>query len=146
MFLRVGRCCPRYAEYQLLFVDSAKLQRALCTFYATIIEFCTKAVQTLNQPITLTSVLTQALWRPFEKEFGKFESDLGLRSEEVKEEIKLAGYIATVSYQKSGSRFRKEARGITKQDRERRLQKDLQRAGKLYVRSRKVCVFEEVLT
>ncbi len=49
-FLRLSNCCPRYAEYQLLFGDSIRLQNALCTFYTTIVNFCIKAFQTIQAP------------------------------------------------------------------------------------------------
>jgi hypothetical protein len=50
VFLRLGSCCPRFTQYQFLFTDSVRLQNALCAFYATIVNFCTKAVQALNKP------------------------------------------------------------------------------------------------
>lgn len=50
VFLRLGSCCPRFTQYQFLFTDSVRLQNALCAFYATIVNFCTKAVQALNNP------------------------------------------------------------------------------------------------
>jgi hypothetical protein len=55
LFLKLGSCCPRYSEYQFLFADSVRLQKALCTFFATIVNFCTKAIQALNKPGTAPS-------------------------------------------------------------------------------------------
>ena len=49
-FLRLRNSCPRYSEYQLLFGDSTRLQRALRAFYATIIKFCTRAIQIIESP------------------------------------------------------------------------------------------------
>jgi hypothetical protein len=49
-FLRLRNSCPRYSEYKLLFGDSARLQKALCAFYATIIKFCTRAIQIIEAP------------------------------------------------------------------------------------------------
>jgi hypothetical protein len=74
--------------------------------------------------------LAQALWRPFEKEFGTFEDDLKRLSKDVREEIKLAGEQAVARDRSYGSRFRTEMRQITTQEQERRLQRDRQRASK----------------
>jgi hypothetical protein len=77
----------------------------------------------------------QALWRPFEKEFGALEVDLKMRSEEIREEIKLASEQAAArergvaaSYRSAGSLFRREIRQVTTQEHEHRLQRDRQRA------------------
>ena len=51
-FLRLRNSCPRFSEYRLLFEDSARLQKALCTFYATVIKFCTRAIQIIEAPGT----------------------------------------------------------------------------------------------
>lgn len=87
--------------------------------------------------MTIGPTLAKALWRPFEKEFGTLEVDLKTQSEEIKEEIKLAGEQASArergvaaSYRSAGSLFRTEIRQVTKQEHERRLQKDRQRACK----------------
>jgi len=87
--------------------------------------------------VTTGSALATALWRPFEREFGALEASLKTQSEEIKEEIKLAGEQAaakergvTASYQKAESLFRTEIRQVTKQEKERRLQRDRQRACK----------------
>jgi hypothetical protein len=87
--------------------------------------------------VTAGPILAQALWRPFEKEFGTFEDDLKRRSEEINQEIKLAGEQAAAresgaaaSYRSSGSLFRTEISQFRKQEHERRLQRDQQRASK----------------
>jgi hypothetical protein len=49
-FLRLSNYCPRYTEYQLLFKESTRLQEALCSFYTTIIQFCTKAIRIVEAP------------------------------------------------------------------------------------------------
>ncbi len=48
-FMRLGTACPRYAEYQGLFSQSARLQKALDAFYATIVRFCGRAVQIMER-------------------------------------------------------------------------------------------------
>ncbi|KAH8586021.1 ankyrin repeat-containing domain protein [Bisporella sp. PMI_857] len=131
-FLRLRNYCPRYSEYQLLFGDSTRLQKALCSFYATIVNFCTRAIQAIKTP---GPTLAKALWRPFEKEFGAFEDGLRKQNENVREEIKLAGEQAAAREREaaakernSGSLFRTEVKQISREAQERRLQRDQQRA------------------
>lgn len=42
-------------------------------FYATIVDFCAKAIKVMDAP---GSTLAKALFRPFEKEFGDFDTKL----------------------------------------------------------------------
>ena len=48
-FMKLQGCCPRFSEYQFLHPDSVRLQRVLCSFYATIVHFCTKALQAIGR-------------------------------------------------------------------------------------------------
>ncbi|MCJ1357988.1 MAG: Ankyrin-2 [Icmadophila ericetorum] len=117
-FLEWSRHCPRYSEYSFLFGDSTGLQIALCAYYAVIVNFCTRALRTLQKPGT---TLAYALWRPFEKEFGEFTKELRRRNEEVTEEIRLASEQKAAKERQLGIMFRSEAR-------ERRLRKEQERA------------------
>lgn len=42
--MRIGKHCPRFTKYQLLYGTSVGLRTALCSFYATIVAFCRHAV------------------------------------------------------------------------------------------------------
>ena len=48
-FMKIRASCPRFSKYQYLYPDSKGLQGALCTYYATVIRFCTKAVQAIGR-------------------------------------------------------------------------------------------------
>ena len=48
-FMKLQVWCPRFAEYQFLHPDSARLQAALCSFYAIVIKFCTRAFQEIRR-------------------------------------------------------------------------------------------------
>lgn len=48
-FMRLRSICPRFAEYQFLHPESIRLQKALCSFYATVINFCTEAVKVMSR-------------------------------------------------------------------------------------------------
>lgn len=47
-FMQMQACCPRFLDYQLLYPESTKLQEVLCSFYACLVRFCTKAMATIN--------------------------------------------------------------------------------------------------
>lgn len=143
--LKLGTYCPRYSEYQLLFADSRRLREALGDFYASVVNFCTKALSHINQPgmsslalasnygpdLTFANVgssLVQALWKPFEKEFKDFGDELRERRKAVAAEIQLASEVAAakerdsaLEYRKSGSVFRSEFKRAEKQLQEWRL-------------------------
>ncbi len=48
-FMKLGTLCPRLSEWQSLFPNSAALQKVLDAFYATVIQFCRRAVQVLGR-------------------------------------------------------------------------------------------------
>ncbi|KAH0556171.1 hypothetical protein GP486_005897 [Trichoglossum hirsutum] len=88
MFMDLRNCFPRYSEYQALYPCSARLQAALCTFYATVIQFCTKALEAIQRK-GIAQAAT-AIWRPFEAEFGDFRNELQRQDKNVQDEISLA--------------------------------------------------------
>ncbi|EPE29754.1 hypothetical protein GLAREA_00914 [Glarea lozoyensis ATCC 20868] len=124
-FLRLGSCCPRFSEYRLLFPESTKLQNLLCSFYASIVKFCTKAMNAIGNPGT---TLTRAVWKPFEKEFAVFECDLKKQGAELKEEITLAAEQAASRERAFGRSFRTEIRKVNQAKTERQLKKDRARS------------------
>lgn len=48
LFMRFSKHCPRYSEYQILYADSVGLRIAVRSFYATVINCCTHAVQVIS--------------------------------------------------------------------------------------------------
>ena len=76
--------------------------------------------------------LAQALWRPFETEFGDFEATLRRQNKEVDEEIRLAEAQAAYQERKSAAEHRKHElvfrNKAIKDTQEWRLQKDQQEA------------------
>ena len=121
-------------------------------FYATVVDFCAKAIKVMEAPgkqilsdrnigkadihHSIGSTLTMALFRPFEKEFGDFETKLREQNEEIKEEITLAAEKAAAKeredaskYRTSGLVFRRELKQLSREAREKSLGKDKRRAG-----------------
>ncbi len=52
LFIDLGNLCPRFAEYQALYANSARLQKALCNFHASIVRCCKHLVEALQRPCT----------------------------------------------------------------------------------------------
>lgn len=59
-FMKLQSFCPRYSEYQFLHPDSPRLQRALSSYYAIVVRFCTKAVQVIARTSMSFSHLLQS--------------------------------------------------------------------------------------
>ena len=47
--MKIQAYCPRFSEYQYLHSNSERLQRALCVYYATVVQFCTKVVEVISR-------------------------------------------------------------------------------------------------
>lgn len=80
------------------------------------------------------TTLAQALWRPYEKEFGDFESTLRTQNDEVEAEIHLASEQAADMERKAAAEYRRieiisRSKAI-KDAHERRLLKDQRNASK----------------
>jgi len=48
MYQTLGELCPVFDRIQRLYPSSAELCEAVCAFYATVISFCTKALEFLK--------------------------------------------------------------------------------------------------
>ena len=49
LFMKIQAYCPRFSEYQHLHAGSQRLQGALCVYFATVVQFCTKAVEVISR-------------------------------------------------------------------------------------------------
>ncbi|CAG7983869.1 unnamed protein product [Penicillium nalgiovense] len=45
MIMRIGKFSPKYQQFGLLYPGSISLQRALCDFYAIVINLCVKIIE-----------------------------------------------------------------------------------------------------
>ncbi|KAK4118224.1 hypothetical protein N657DRAFT_628783 [Parathielavia appendiculata] len=50
LFMGFASHCPRFAEYQVLYANSVRLQTALCSFHASLIRCCKHAVEAAQRP------------------------------------------------------------------------------------------------
>ncbi|ERF74130.1 hypothetical protein EPUS_06399 [Endocarpon pusillum Z07020] len=106
LLMRIGKHCPRFTEYQLLYGTSVGLRTALCSFYATIVAFCRHAVVVFQRSGFLH--LAKSFLNSFEADFGPFESQIDSKSKDVKEEIRLASIKAAYQDQQLQVIERKE--------------------------------------
>ncbi|KAI0006553.1 hypothetical protein F4779DRAFT_557782 [Xylariaceae sp. FL0662B] len=87
LFMRLGKLCPVFAEYQILFPSSTRLQLSLSEFHAAIVRCCKHVVEVVRRPWH-GQFLT--LLKSFEQEFSNDADDIHQCSADVKREIYLA--------------------------------------------------------
>jgi len=88
LFMGFASHCPRYAEYEVLYPNSVRLQTALCNFHASLIRCCKHAVEVAKRD--WKTQLLNAVWQSPEQEFKPDISNLQRCGDEVREEIGLA--------------------------------------------------------
>ncbi|GAW23347.1 hypothetical protein ANO14919_129030 [Xylariales sp. No.14919] len=88
LFMRVGRLCPLFHEYLILYRTSTRLRQSLLDFHTSIVYCCKHVVEAAKRP--LSTQIFQALWNSFEQEFMPDLDDIERCSNKVKEEIALA--------------------------------------------------------
>ena len=102
--MRIGRTCPRYQEFGLLYPESTRLQCTLCEYFVVIVHLCKQAVLFLNKPFW--SQLSSSVLKPFESEFGRFHQDLESLASCIREEFSLASNHAQQNETAEMSKFR----------------------------------------
>jgi len=88
LFMGFSIQCPRFAEYQALFPASARLQKALCDFHASLIRCCKHLLEAIRRP--WQKRLGIAFRQSFEQEFRPDVNDIRHLGKVVKDEIALA--------------------------------------------------------
>ena len=130
--MRIGKTCPRFSEFGLLYPASKRVQRALCDYYAVVFRLCKHITLAARRPSNLLFYFvffpfgrwfnvpdiqvivhvrfSRTIIYPFEVEVGPFESRLEYLSKVVHEEISLASKQAQIEEQKLQAWERHEAR------------------------------------
>ncbi|MCJ1328293.1 hypothetical protein MMC10_004969 [Thelotrema lepadinum] len=87
LFMAVGRACPRYHEFTILFPKSQSLRNAACLYFATFVRMCKQIVLFLRK-----SFLSQIAdtFKSFSAEFDSFQTELLALGSLIREEISLA--------------------------------------------------------
>ena len=103
-YMNIGRTCPRYEDFGLLYPTSARLQKALCEYFIEVVKLCRHTVLFTRKPFF--SQLSSSILKPFQSEFGHFETDLGRLATTIREEVSLASKQAQSGEISENSRFR----------------------------------------
>ena len=84
----IGRTCPRYQQYGVLYTGSTAVQKALCEYFVILVQLCQHSVLFLRKPVL--SQLASSIATPFESNFGTFEKTLLRLATSSREAISLA--------------------------------------------------------
>ncbi|KAJ3547289.1 hypothetical protein NM208_g1594 [Fusarium decemcellulare] len=88
LFMSLGQVCPRFEQYQALFPNSERVQKALCKFNASIIRCCQHLVVVLKR--SWHTQVIHSFWESFQQTFETHLRELRGYSENVEREIDLA--------------------------------------------------------
>ncbi|KAJ6118426.1 hypothetical protein N7471_013893 [Penicillium samsonianum] len=88
MIMRIGKYSPTYQKFGLLYLGCIGLQRALCDFYAIIINLCVKIIE-VSRRTALKQILS-SIRGPFESEFKPFLDLLEEATHKIDLEVSLA--------------------------------------------------------
>ena len=88
LLMTIGRLCPTYQQFSILYSGSADVQNALCEYYTVIVHICTKIVTILQR--TGTAQMISSVFNPFESEFKPFLGDLRTASDTFERQVWLA--------------------------------------------------------
>lgn len=108
LFMKLGRLCPPFADYQALYPDSSRLQKALGEFHASIIRCCTHLVQVTRR--TTGKRWAKAFLESFDQEFKPDLEHVQNRAGDVDHEIRLAHAQAVRHDQQLQAMERQEAK------------------------------------
>ncbi|KAK8099051.1 uncharacterized protein PG998_012292 [Apiospora kogelbergensis] len=108
LFMKLGRLCPLFADYQALYPGSIRLQGALANFHASIIRCCGHVIKTLRRP--LHQQLFNSLLVSLEQEFKPDLDEIQQYSDSVMQEIQFAKAQADRQEQQLQVIERQEAR------------------------------------
>ncbi|RJE18003.1 hypothetical protein PHISCL_09657, partial [Aspergillus sclerotialis] len=86
--MAIGRSCPTYQQFSQLYPGCVGLQRALCDYYAVIVQLCIKVIE-VSRRTTITQTLS-SIFIPFESEFKSFLDKLDQIAKDIQLQISLA--------------------------------------------------------
>ncbi|KAI8635647.1 hypothetical protein F5Y19DRAFT_17847 [Xylariaceae sp. FL1651] len=107
LFMRIGRLCPLFNEYLVLYRSSTRLRQSLLGFHASIVYCCRHVLAAIQR--TWREQVFQAFKASFEQEFKSDIDDIKRCSNSVKEEIALAQAQADLQEQRLQALEREKA-------------------------------------
>ncbi|KAI1127262.1 hypothetical protein F5Y10DRAFT_293052 [Nemania abortiva] len=88
LFMQLGHFCPLFAEYEVLYPSSTRLQKSLSDFHASIVRCCKHVIEAIKRP--WHSQVVQAFYRSFNQEFQPDTDDIRRHSDNVKDAVSSA--------------------------------------------------------
>ncbi|KAK8005007.1 hypothetical protein PG990_011044 [Apiospora arundinis] len=107
LFMKLGRLCPLYADYQALYPASQRIRKALVDFHASIVRCCRHVVQTVKRPHR--QQLFKSMLVSFDQEFKSDLEEIQRLSESIDREIHFAKAQADSQAQQLQAMERQEA-------------------------------------
>ncbi|KAL8830901.1 MAG: hypothetical protein Q9191_001175 [Dirinaria sp. TL-2023a] len=111
LLMTLGRQCPQIQELSFLY-PSTRLRKALCDYYAAIIQLYKHSTQFLRE--SAYRKLPKMLLSSFKTEFGPHEREIAALGQEVRDEASLASKQAKKQENELQARERLEADGHRK--------------------------------
>ena len=102
--MNIGRYCPQYQDFELLYPNSKRLKKFLCEYYVSLVHLCTQSVLFLRKSVL--SQLSSSLTKPFESEFGGFKQYLDSLAMAIRDEVSLVSKQIQIDEVNESSRFR----------------------------------------
>jgi hypothetical protein len=88
MIMAIGKSSPTYQQFGQLYPGCVGLQRALCDYYAVIVQLCIKIIE-VSRRTAITQTLS-SIFIPFESEFKSFLDKLDQAAKDIQLQISLA--------------------------------------------------------
>jgi NACHT domain len=88
LIMTVGRSCPTYKQFGLLYPNRIDLQTALCEYFAIVIRLCMKIME-ISRRSGIVHVLSP-IFNPFEIDFKSYQDELDQAVKDVQLQISLA--------------------------------------------------------
>jgi hypothetical protein len=85
MIMAIGKSCPTYQQFGQLYPGCVGLQRALCDYYAIIVQLCIKIIE-VSRRTAITHTFSSIL-NPFESEFKGFLDKLDQAVKDIQLQI-----------------------------------------------------------
>jgi hypothetical protein len=109
LIMKVGRSCPTYKQFGLLYPGSVDLQKALCEYFSIVIRLCIKIIE-VSQRSVVMQVLSPIL-NPFEAAFKSYQDNLDQAVKDVQLQISLASKKVAYEDARLSEIERKESSG-----------------------------------
>ncbi|KAM0421036.1 hypothetical protein ACHAPT_011107 [Fusarium lateritium] len=102
-----GSLCSRFAEYQVIFKDSPRLNASICEFHSSVVNCCERIVLVTRRP--MKSQAWMAITQSFQSELRGYVDDIKSKAEIVRDDIQLAKVQSDSEEQQQQAKARQKA-------------------------------------